>query len=322
MSDENIRPWYQDPRIIFPALVAILAAVVGATWAIWLNRSPSDFILSVSPMQGSVLQSGEIQTTISVKGLHGYEHPVSLSATGHPADALITFLPQFGEATPAYASTMTLTVGLKVPPGDHTVTIKGTGADGKEHSCNYNFTVIPPPPQPPVEPFVVFSDIGIASGDVWVWSGADWGLEGPRLVDGNYVTPDAPEGTKCYAVIGGTSQRNYVGWGVFLGTFENHELIAAHTIDLSNYDSLQFWVKTTVDLKVEIQQDNNMGKKSFPCLLSNYGWGSSSSQVWQKVTIPKTAFRNVDLTEIFGPFMITGSGSEITFYIDGIKWIP
>lgn len=170
--------------------------------------------------------------------------------------------------------------------------------------------------------FMVYSDIGIAAGVVWVWSGADWGLEPPLLVDDSYVTADAPEGTTCFAVTSGSGHDNYIGWGVFLGIFKNHKLITPHTVDLSDYENLEFWVRTPIDLKVEIQQDNPEGKKSSPCLISKYGWNSSSPDVWQKVTIPKSVFENVDLTKIFCPFMITGKGSEITFYVDAVMLVP
>ena len=174
----------------------------------------------------------------------------------------------------------------------------------------------------PLEAYMVYSDIGIAGGDVWVWSGADWGLEPPLLVEGSYVVADAPEGTTCFAVTSGSGHDNYVGWGVFVGVFKDHKLITPHTVDLSDYENLEFLVKTSINLKVEIQQDNSEGKKSLPCLISNYGWSSSLPDIWQKVTIPKSAFRNVDLTKIFCPFMITGKGSEITFYVDEVMWIP
>lgn len=336
MSNENKRRWYRKPAYLglIIAIVSIVVAII--VWQ-WPNPPPPpDFSISVSPMQGSVQSGGVIQTTITVKGIHGYEHPVSLSASGQPSDVVIAFIPPFGEATPAYASTMTINVGSNVPADDYTVMIKGTGANGKEHICKYILTIKPttvaptptptptptPSPTPPVEPYMVYSDIGIAAGDVWVWSGADWGLEPALLVDGSYVTADAPEGTTCFAVTSGSGHGNYVGWGVFLGIFKNHKLITPHTVDLSDYENLEFWVKTPVNLKVEIQQDNPEGKKSSPCLISNYGWNSRSPDVWQKVTIPKSAFRNVDLTKIFCPFMITGKGSEITFYVDEVMWVP
>jgi len=328
MSNENRRPWYKNPAYL-GVIVAILAIVITIIVWQWPNPSPlSDFSISVSPMQGSVQPGGVIQTTITVKGIHGYKHSVSLSASGQPSDVIITFIPPFGEATPAYASTMTINVDSNVPAGDHTITIKGTGADGEEHACKYILTIRPtptPPPTasatPPVEAYIVYSDIGIATGDVWVWSGADWGLESPILVDGSYVAADAPEGTTYFAVTSGSGHGNYVGWGVFLGIFKNHRLIRSHTVDLSDYENLEFWVKSPIDLRVEIQQDNAEGKKSFPCLISNYGWNGSSPDVWQKVTIPKRGFRNVNLTKIFCPFMITGKGSNISFYVDEVMWV-
>jgi hypothetical protein len=80
-------------------------------------------------------------------------------------------------------------------------------------------------------------------------------------------------------------------------------------------------VKTPINLKVEIQQDNPEGEKSSSCLINNYGWNSNLPDVWQKVIIPKSAFRNMDLTNIFCPFMITGKGSKITFYVDAVMWV-
>ena len=172
------------------------------------------------------------------------------------------------------------------------------------------------------EAYMVYSDIGIVGGDVWVWNGADSGLEPPILVEGSYVVADAPEGTTCFVVTSGSGHDNYVGWGVFVGVFTDHKLITPHIVDLSDYENLKFFVKTSINLDVEIQQDNPEGKKSLPCLISNYGWSSSLSDVWQEVTIPKSAFKNVDLTKIFCPFMITGKGSEITFYVDEVMWVP
>jgi len=241
---------------------------------------------------------------------------------------VIAFIPPSGEATPSYASTMTINVGSNVPASDYIITIKGIGADGKEHICKYILTVIQKPvahsqtPPPSVEAYMVYGDIGIATGDMWVWSGADRGLEAPNLVDGSYLSKDAPEGNKCFAITSGSGQGNYIGWGVFLGIFKNQKLITPHTVDLSDYENLQFWVKTPVNLKVEIQENNAEGVKSSPCIISNYGWNKNLPDAWQMVTIPKSSFRNVDLTTISCPFMITGNGSRVTFYIDEVMWVP
>jgi hypothetical protein len=317
MSNKRRRPWWKSPAwwLVIITFVGIVVTIILRPWA------PPDFSISVSPMQGEVQRGGVIQTAITVEGINHYKHPVSLTASGHPSDIVVTFVPPFGTAIPTYVSTMTMTVGSNVPIGDYTIVIQGMGADGIEHTCQYTLTVKPSTVSP--EPYMVYSDIGIAPGDVQDWSGAEWGLEPPFLVDGSYVIADAPEGTKCFAVTSGSGTDNYVGWGVFLGIFsENHELITAHTVDLSDYENIEFWVKTTINLEVEIQQDNDNGKTSSPRLISNYGWNSGSPDLWQKVTIPKNAFVNMDLTKIFCPFMITGTGSQITFYVDEVMWVP
>jgi len=119
-------------------IVAIAAIVV--TLITW-QQPEQDFTLSVIPMHGMIQQGAVTQTTIHVKGSGGYKHPVSLSATGQPSDMLIAFSPTSGSAAPAYTSTMTVNVGAKVRPGNCIITIKGTGADGKEHNCKYTLTV-------------------------------------------------------------------------------------------------------------------------------------------------------------------------------------
>ena len=308
------------------AITTVLVAII-----IWQYPNPApmpDFSISVNPMQGSVQQGSLTQTTVDVKGINNYEYPVILSTVEQSSDLAVAFIPQSGEAAPGYASNMTINISPNAPAEDHTITIKGMGSDGKERFCKYNLKVIPKiyidnySTAIVTEAYMVYSDVGIASGDVWVWSGADWGLESPRLVEFNYSISDAPEGKNCFAVTGGSGQGNYIGWGVFLGIFENHKLITPHIVDLSEYKNLSFWVKTPVNLKVEIQENNPQGRKSSSCLISNYGWDNSSSDSWQKITIPKSSFRNVDLTEIFSPFMITGNGSRLTFYVDEVMWTP
>ena len=174
---------------------------------------------------------------------------------------------------------------------------------------------------PPIT-IAVYNDMGILQGDVWVWSGADWGLVGPKLVDGDYHGIRPPEGNKCFAMTSGDGANNYAGWGVFLGIFnDNHELIEPHTIDLSLYKQLEFWVKSPIDLKVEIQQRNAQGRKSSPLYTRNYGWTAENSNRFQKIVIPINDF-DVDISNIFCPFMITARGGDISFYIDNVLWKP
>ncbi len=143
MSNENKTPWYKKPLIIIPVVAVILAAIVGAYFNIWLNPPPSDFSITINPMEGAVHQGGVIQTTVTIKGIHGYENSVSLSASDQPSGVVVAFTPPFGGATPAYTSNVMINVGTNVPAGDYIIIIKGTGADGKEHSSKYSLTVKP-----------------------------------------------------------------------------------------------------------------------------------------------------------------------------------
>jgi hypothetical protein len=114
MSNNNQIPW----KIIIPAIVVILAAIIGATWAVWLNPPPSDFCISVNPMKGEVHQGGVITTAITIKGIQEYEHPVSLSASGLPSGIVVTFIPPIGGPTPSYTSTVMINVDPIVPAGN------------------------------------------------------------------------------------------------------------------------------------------------------------------------------------------------------------
>lgn len=155
MSNENKRPWYRNPAWL--AIIASIAAAI-ITSPIWVHiifPPPSDFNLVINPMQGAVQQGGVITTEITVKGIHGYEQPVSLSATGQPSGVVIAFVPPFGEAKSSYTSSVTINVNQNVIADDYRIIIKGTGADGKEHTCSYTLTVKPsvaPTPIPTVMP--------------------------------------------------------------------------------------------------------------------------------------------------------------------------
>jgi len=153
MADENKKPWYKDTRYL-GLIIAIVAMVV--TIIIWIwpipPPPPPDFSISIDPMLGAIRAGGVIQTTVSVMGISGYDHTVSLSATGQPSGVVTAFVPPFGEAKPSYTSSVTINVDKNVPAGDYTLVFKGTGADGKEHSCSYTLTVKRPVPTPTPTP--------------------------------------------------------------------------------------------------------------------------------------------------------------------------
>ncbi len=329
MSSSAKRPWHMYFKVIIGAVAVILAAVLGAFVMHWLNSPTSEFTVSLNPMMGNVQKGGVLETQIRVKNIRGYEDLVNLSYENLPAGVVVTLSPPSTQQVPPYESKMILSVGSEATPGDYALTIRGVGADGIEARCTYSLTVTPSPgplplqSPPPDAPFVVYSDIGISGGDVWSWSGEEFGKQPLQLFDLDYASDKAPEGVTCCAAISGSGSGNYVGWGVFHGIFNNkHELLDPHTVDLSGYKRLQFWVKTAANLKTEIQQDNQYGNKSYACMIGDYGWQANSADMWQQVTIPAKAFRGIDLSKVFCPFMITGKGSNIAFFVDDVRWVP
>lgn len=145
----------------------------------------------------------------------------------------------------------------------------------------------------------IYNDNGISGNDIWTWSDNNQG----SFLDAN--VSDAPEGTKAF--ITNTNAGSWAGWGVvYTPTKEN----------LSQYSGgyLTFWVKTPVNLKVEIRDTQLRG----PCYISQYGWNGTN--IWQQIIIPLSSFGSVDYSNIEFPFMITCE-TQTTFYVDDVKWV-
>jgi len=143
MANENGRPWYRDPRVIIPAVVVILAALITAIATIIVSCPEPDFSMSVYPLTGRTSPGGTSQTLVTIEPIGGYKHHVTLEASEQPHGIVITFNPK-GGPTPPYSSTINMNVATDVPAGDYGITVKGLGADGTEHTCKYMLTVIPP----------------------------------------------------------------------------------------------------------------------------------------------------------------------------------
>lgn len=168
-------------------------------------------------------------------------------------------------------------------------------------------------------PKKIYTDNGIPcdEAEIWTWSGKDWG--GPAgTFDGNYTGETSPEGEKCFRTTSGSDwsgHTNYAGWGVFF------IYPSDHTRDFSSFNRLSFWVKSSEDLKVEIQENDRDGKK-FTVYISDYGWRRNDTS-WQEIRIPASVFKDTgaDLSKIFCPFMITIEKGDMAFCVDDVKWI-
>jgi len=147
--------------------------------------------------------------------------------------------------------------------------------------------------------FPVYNDQGIPGGcDIYTWAG------GPATFDGDYTGETPPEGTKCFL----TDSSSWAGWGVFDTTGSG--------FDMTEYNNglIRLWVKSTVSLKVQIE-DMNMNKATM--------YICSSLNQWKLYEIPlaeMSGFSQVDLGAIKGLIEVT-SDSGTTFYVDDVRWV-
>lgn len=145
----------------------------------------------------------------------------------------------------------------------------------------------------------IYNDSGISGNDIWTWSDNNLG----SFVDTS--DPTAPEGSKSFMT--NTNSGSWAGWGV---------VYTPNKANLSQYSGgyLRFWVKTPVNLKVEIRDTTLRG----PRYISQYGWNGSNT--WQEITIPLSDFGSIDFTNIELPFMITCE-TQAVFYVDDVRWL-
>ena len=102
--------------------------------------SMGSFAVSASPASLTVAQGnlGTSAVTTTVSG--GFSNPVSLSASGMPAGATVSFNPQTIPAPGSGNSTLTITVGATTPPGTYPITVTGTGG-GIQQTTTVTLTV-------------------------------------------------------------------------------------------------------------------------------------------------------------------------------------
>ncbi len=156
--------------------------------------------------------------------------------------------------------------------------------------------------------YLVYDDSGIPpDSEIQTWDGSEWELPAGTF-DGDYTGEIPPEGIKCFKTTSGSEVGNYAGWGVLL------VYPADHTIDLSGYDQLKFWVKTTENLKVEIEAPEGDTQTKW---ISAYGWDGTNT--WQEIIIPASDFSN--LNQVYCPFKTTVVGGDNTFYVDQVRWV-
>ncbi|MBB5933084.1 M28 family peptidase [Streptomyces zagrosensis] len=103
-----------------------------------------DFSVSVSPATGSVDPGSAATATIGTSTTSGEAQSVTLSASGAPAGANVTFTPS--SVTSGASSTMKVTTSASTAPGTYTITVTAKGS--ATHTAQYTLTVNGSNPSP------------------------------------------------------------------------------------------------------------------------------------------------------------------------------
>jgi len=116
------------------------SATHSTTYSLTIN-APPDFSISVSPASDSTTQGGSTTATVSTATTSGAAQAVSLSASGAPSGAGVSFNP--ASVTSGGSSTMTVNSGTAAA-GTYAITVTGTGTS-TTHSASYSLTINAPP---------------------------------------------------------------------------------------------------------------------------------------------------------------------------------
>ena len=100
--------------------------------------SPS-FTLSASPPSQSVCVNSPVTIGVTVGSVAGFNNPVSLTSSGHPAGSTATLNPTTVSPLPG-ASSLTITNTGAVAPGPYTITFNGTSAGPLNRSTTAQVT--------------------------------------------------------------------------------------------------------------------------------------------------------------------------------------
>jgi hypothetical protein len=98
-----------------------------------------DFSISPTPLALSARAGDSVSVDVAVVRQNGFTEPVSFSVSGLPAQATAVFTP----SSAVTRSTLSITAGQGIAPGDYPLTITGTRASaGLVHSSNVVLTVL------------------------------------------------------------------------------------------------------------------------------------------------------------------------------------
>ncbi len=107
------------------------------------QSAPSpQFTISAAPASLTIAQGNQGKSTITTIVSGGFNSAITLSASGMPAGATVSFNPNPIPAPGAGTSAMTIMVGNSTPPGTYPITVAGNGG-GIKQTTTVTLTVTP-----------------------------------------------------------------------------------------------------------------------------------------------------------------------------------
>ncbi len=119
-----------------PFTVTASSGAVNGTASVTVTSTPADFSLSVSPTSQSVKRGGTATYTVTITPSNGFTGAVTLSLTGQPSGATVTFTPNPTTGT----STLKIKTQATTARQTYTLTIKGVSGS-LNHSKSVSLTV-------------------------------------------------------------------------------------------------------------------------------------------------------------------------------------
>jgi uncharacterized repeat protein (TIGR03803 family) len=113
--------------------------IASAPLSITVTATPV-FLISASPSSLSVVQGNHGTSTITTTIGNGFNSAITLSASGMPSGATVSFNPNPIPAPGSGNSTMTITIGSRTPTGTYPITVTGNGG-GIQQNTTVTLTV-------------------------------------------------------------------------------------------------------------------------------------------------------------------------------------
>lgn len=119
-------------RVLLAVVSLGLLLVGGSVYAAFATPSKPDIAIQIAPASQSVARGSAATYTVTVTSLNGFAGSVTLTASGQPTGASVTFTPTSVTLTSGgtASSPLKISTSSSTPVGAYTLTISGAGGSG------------------------------------------------------------------------------------------------------------------------------------------------------------------------------------------------